>query len=79
MLKLDIGGGRFKRDEDFFAVDLYGQTDIRATMWKLPFPDNSVDLIWSSHTLEHAPMKQIPATLLECIGTIFVFQILFKY
>lgn len=64
-LKLDIGGGKRKRDADYIAVDISGDTDVRAQMWALPFVDSSVDSIWSAHTLEHAPMAKIPDTLRE--------------
>jgi predicted SAM-dependent methyltransferase len=64
-VKLDIGGGRNKRDEDYLAVDLYGDTDVKAAMWALPFRDSSIDSIWSSHSLEHVPMVKVPETLKE--------------
>jgi len=66
MVKLDIGGGTGtgKRDEDFIAVDLIGG-DVTATMWGLPFKSNSVDFIWSSHTLEHSGIFKVAETLKE--------------
>jgi hypothetical protein len=63
-LRLDIGGGNQKRGEEFTSVDLEGG-DINAPMWDIPVPDNSVEEIWSSHTLEHAPMAKVPETLKE--------------
>lgn len=63
-LKLDIGGGTNKRDEDFTSVDLQGG-DVTADMWDLPYDDNVVDFIWSSHTLEHAGMYKVNQTLKE--------------
>lgn len=70
VVKLDIGGyGKpgegFRRDEDFVTVGLHETADIKANMWELPFDSDSVDFIWSSHTLEHAPMAKVPATLKE--------------
>lgn len=38
---------------------------MQATMWALPLEDDSVEEIWSSHTLEHCPMKQVSVTLAE--------------
>lgn len=63
-VKLDIGGGTNKRGDDYTSVDIQN-ADVIAEMWNLPFEDNSVDEIWSSHTLEHAPMCQVPLTLAE--------------
>jgi len=34
-------------------------------MWKIPLEDGCVEEIWSSHTLEHAPMAKVPETLKE--------------
>ena len=65
MVKLDIGGGKNKRDEDFIGVDICGSPDVKAKMWALPFKDASVDFIWSGHTLEHAPFAKVIETLAE--------------
>jgi predicted SAM-dependent methyltransferase len=65
-MKLDIGGGRFPRDpEDYISVDKCGEPHVKALMWALPFRDGTIKEIWSSHTLEHAPMHKVPATLSE--------------
>jgi predicted SAM-dependent methyltransferase len=64
-MKLDIGGGRDKRGEDFTSVDLFGEPDIRAEMDAIPVADGSVDEIWSSHTLEHQSMAKVAGTLKE--------------
>jgi predicted SAM-dependent methyltransferase len=64
MIKLDIGGGKAKRDEDYISVDIHNG-DVIAEMWALPYKDNSVDFIWSSHTLEHAGIYQVAKTLKE--------------
>jgi predicted SAM-dependent methyltransferase len=63
-VKLDIGGGTNKRGEEYTSVDIQN-ADVLATMWELPFKDNSVDEIWSSHTLEHAPMGKVSLVLKE--------------
>jgi ubiquinone/menaquinone biosynthesis C-methylase UbiE len=67
-LKLDIGGyGKpgegFRRDEDFTTVGLHETADVKANMWELPFDDNSVSFIWSSHSLEHVPVVKVHPTL----------------
>jgi len=65
-LKLDIGGGSGgKRDEDYISVDILPTADVVAPMWDIPYKDNSVDFIWSSHTLEHGSMYKVVPTLTE--------------
>lgn len=64
MIKLDIGGGKNKRDEDYISVDKVNG-DVIADMWALPYEENEVDEIWSSHCLEHAPMSKVIDTLKE--------------
>jgi predicted SAM-dependent methyltransferase len=63
-LKLDIGGGTNKCDQDFISVDTQGG-DVTAPMWELPYMDGVVDFIWSSHTLEHAGIHWVMPTLRE--------------
>ena len=46
------------------SVDVQGG-NVLATMWALPFEDDSVGEIWSSHTLEHCPMGQVSVALAE--------------
>jgi len=71
VLRLDIGGGGKtpegvlrKRGEEYTSVDLV-DADVIAAMWELPFKDGEVHSIWSSHSLEHAPMAKVPVTLAE--------------
>jgi predicted SAM-dependent methyltransferase len=64
ILKLDIGGGTNPHDEDFTTVDIQGGI-VKAEMWELPYDDNTVDAIWSSHTLEHAGIYRVSQTLNE--------------
>lgn len=57
-VKLDVGCGYNKRNdsEGWIGVDFDGNSlaDITCNIEKgLPFPDNSVDFIFTSHTLEH--------------------------
>lgn len=63
-LKLDIGGGTHKCGEDFISVDIQG-ADVIAQMWALPFADESIDFIFSSHTLEHSGIHKVAPTLAE--------------
>jgi ubiquinone/menaquinone biosynthesis C-methylase UbiE len=65
-LKLDIGCGDSKRDEDYISIDKYTESaDIKVDMWELPFEDCTVDDIWSSHALEHVPFIKVIPTLKE--------------
>lgn len=64
-LKLDIGCGTQKRDEDYIGVDSHTLADVKANMWELPFLEGSVDSIWSSHALEHVPSVKVAPTLRE--------------
>lgn len=56
MVKLNIGGGKgHEKIPGWQIVDLRDTADLRLDISKdrLPFPDNSVDVIFTSHTLEH--------------------------
>ena len=65
-MKLDIGCGRNKK-ADFLGVDCAVEVrpDIVADMWSVPFDDDSVDEIFSTHALEHAYKGQVVPTLKE--------------
>jgi predicted SAM-dependent methyltransferase len=61
---LDIGCGA-NPIAGYTGVDLYVKADIQAPMWQLPFGDNSVDKIYSSHALEHVTKAAVVPTLKE--------------
>lgn len=64
-MKLDIGGGD-KALAGYVNVDPYfPEADVRATMWQLPFADDSAEVIHCSHALEHIPQKMVVPTLRE--------------
>lgn len=63
-MKLDIGCGDFKR-EGYLGVDPFVATDYQAPMWELPFEDDSIEAIYSSHALEHISKFEVPLTLDE--------------
>lgn len=65
-MKLDIGSGNKPR-EGFTGVDLYadGKGIIKAPMNALPFEDETVDEIYSSHSLEHIGKYEVVPTLAE--------------
>lgn len=54
----------------FINVDRYMKpgrvTPIKADMFKLPFKDDKVDLIFSCHSLEHLPIRHAMPSLIEC-------------
>jgi predicted SAM-dependent methyltransferase len=51
---LELGAGGHRRLKGWTTVDLWGDCDLILDITKpLPFPDNSVDKIYSSHVLEH--------------------------
>lgn len=66
--KLNIGGGKkHPRVPGWLIVDLRPGADIQMdlTADPLPFPDNSVDLIFCSHTLEHFQQHDLAVVLDE--------------
>ena len=66
MIRLDVGSGPVPR-EGFTGVDLYAEAPgiVHAPMNKLPYDDEYVDEIYSSHALEHIGKYEIIPTLAE--------------
>jgi predicted SAM-dependent methyltransferase len=66
MTSLDVGCGA-KLQKGFIGVDRYvfGDGIVNADMWDLPYPDNSIKRVYSSHALEHLAKAQIIPTLKE--------------
>lgn len=68
MTKLNIGGGKgHPRLPGWQIVDLREGADVRLDIStdRLPFEDNSVDVIFTSHTLEHIPQQRLGHVLGE--------------
>jgi SAM-dependent methyltransferase len=64
--KLDIGSGGNRRDVDYTTVDLFHpEADLKCPMWEIPVPDNSIEAIWSEHSLEHVAVGEVHKTLKE--------------
>lgn len=67
-LKLDLGGGFRPGKNGWVNVDISPQCDFYWDLTDgLPFPDNSVSAIYSSHLLEHLTLHQSRKLLTECL------------
>lgn len=67
-IKLNIGGGKgHPRVPGWTVVDLREGADVRLDIARdpLPFADNSADIIFTSHTLEHIPPQRLGHVLAE--------------
>jgi predicted SAM-dependent methyltransferase len=66
-IKLEIGAGPVKGKNGWVTLDLSDQSDL---FWDLketlPFPDNCVDMIYSSHVLEHFRYSELIRLLQDC-------------
>jgi predicted SAM-dependent methyltransferase len=66
-VKLEIGSGERIGSNGWVTLDQNDTCDIK---WDLvngiPFPDESVGIIYSSHLLEHFTFKEIQVLLAEC-------------
>jgi len=66
MLKLHLGAGKRDFGEGWFNVDIADFPHIHhKDITKLPFEDNSVDLIYSAHTIEYFDRQEIIPILQE--------------
>lgn len=68
-LRIELGAGGRKLD-GWVSYDMLPSSDIQGDInkWGIPFPDESVDEIYSSHVLEHFlfPTEMMPV-LTECL------------
>lgn len=65
-IKLELGAGAKKGTNGWTTV-AFDQADINYDLRKgIPLKDNSVDIIYSSHMLEHIKYKHLITFLLEC-------------
>lgn len=66
-IKLELGSGKRPGMEDWTSIDLYDDSDLQLDLSEpLPFPDNCVGEIYSSHVLEHFFYHQLTQLLAEC-------------
>lgn len=65
-LRLCLGSGRAPID-GWTNVDYFFPADVTADLrFGLPFPDNSVELMYSEHLVEHLPLEAALALFQEC-------------
>lgn len=68
MIKLNVGGGKgHPKLPGWLIVDLRDSADVRIDLTKdrLPFDDGTVDVVFTSHTLEHIPPQSLGFVLGE--------------
>jgi len=67
-VKLEIGAGAKKGKNGWLTMDIGPHADLSWDLrYGIPFPDNSVDRIYSSHLFEHLHFKHIESLLKECM------------
>jgi predicted SAM-dependent methyltransferase len=66
-IKLEIGSGPKKGINGWTTLDITNKCDLKWDLREgIPFPDNSVSIIYSSHLFEHIPYNGIVSLLKEC-------------
>lgn len=67
-IKLELGSGRKKGANGWTTLDRIPGCDLYCDLAKgIPFPDQSVAAIYSSHVFEHLTYKQAQILLDECL------------
>ena len=67
-MKLNLGSGPEQGSNGWTNIDLGGGADLAIDLTLgIPFEDNSVSQIYTSHFLEHLSYDQINPLLLECL------------
>jgi len=67
-IKLELGAGENREIPGWTYADLNENCDLTLDLTQpLPFPDNSVDMIYSSHLLEHFRYPELLDLLGECL------------
>lgn len=65
---MEIGSGPRKGENGWTTLDSSAGCDLRWDLRNgLPFNDNCIDLIYSSHVLEHIPYGSLRALLADCL------------
>lgn len=67
-LKIELGSGDIKGIKGWTTIDQHSECDIS---WDLrdgiPFPDNSISIVYSSHLFEHLTYKEARGLFKECL------------
>ena len=67
LVLLEIGAGAKKGESNWITLDINRKADI---FWDLrhgiPFPENSIDEIYTSHTFEHIPFESLKKLIRDC-------------
>ncbi len=67
LIWLDVGGGDNKGENGWITIDITKNCDICSDIrFGIPFPNESVQKIYSSHFLEHLSEKEIKSFLKDC-------------
>jgi predicted SAM-dependent methyltransferase len=67
-IQIEVGAGNKKGNNGWLTIDISNQCDIYWDLRKgLPFPNESITKIYSSHFLEHLSFKESQTFLDECI------------
>lgn len=67
-ISLEIGSGRVKGTNGWVTLDMSEGADITWDLARpLPFPDQSVSMIYSSHVLEHFQYRDLCRLLSDCL------------
>ena len=66
-MKVNLGSGPLKGQDSWLNIDSLEGADIKADIAEgIPLKDGSVEMLYSSHFLEHLEYRQVCRTLLEC-------------
>ncbi|ACF14965.1 conserved hypothetical protein [Chloroherpeton thalassium ATCC 35110] len=66
-LNLEIGSGPKKGSNGWITADMWDGADLYLNLLEpIPFPDNTIHKIYSSHLLEHFTIRELEKLLKEC-------------
>ena len=67
-INIELGAGKDRVMKGWTSVDMNDSCDLNLDLTlPLPFPDNSVNMIYSSHVLEHFKFTDLIKLLCECL------------
>jgi predicted SAM-dependent methyltransferase len=71
VVNMEIGSGNKKGKHEWLMIDMNDNCDIFWDLnWPMPFDDSSVDMIYSSHVLEHFNKTKLDILLRDCYRTL---------